>query len=404
MSPVRDGITKRGRTWSYVVRVKDPETGESRPRWVGGFATEAQAKAARDEARVRARRGEYVDRSTVTVADYLEDWLRAHAVEVKPRTRASYAYLIRQYINPRIGARPIQAIRPATVSGLYRDLLDRGGRGGRPLSIRSVNYVHAVLRKAFNDAVNVERIINANPIDQAKRPRGKTSGPVEVWSAEQLRHFLQAIEGHRLFPFYRLAAYTGARRGELLHLRWTDVDVVTPELRIRGSAGVIAGEWVEGSTKGGRERVVGLDQETATILEAYRERQQLAARALDAAWSAAWHVFTNERGECIHPDTVSQLMPKLVTQANQSLTNLHLAVLPPARLHDLRHVHATLLLLAGVPVHVVADRLGHADPSITLRVYSHVLKEHAVGVADIFANAVSNGTTADTEPNQEEQS
>ncbi|MCA2230400.1 Arm DNA-binding domain-containing protein [Nonomuraea aurantiaca] len=88
MTPkLRDGVMKRGTTWSYVIRVKDPETGESRPRWVSGFATEDDAKAARDEARVKARRGEYIDRNTITVAQYLDEWIEAHAVEIKGRVR-----------------------------------------------------------------------------------------------------------------------------------------------------------------------------------------------------------------------------------------------------------------------------------------------------------------------------
>lgn len=85
---LRDGVMKRGTTWSYVIRVKDPETGISKPRWVGGFATEHDAKAARDDARVKARRGEYIDRNSITVAAYLDQWLEAHAVEVKPKDPA----------------------------------------------------------------------------------------------------------------------------------------------------------------------------------------------------------------------------------------------------------------------------------------------------------------------------
>ena len=86
---------KRGTTWSYVIRVKDPETGVSKPRWVGGFATEEDAKAARDEARVKARHGDYIDRNRITVAAYLDDWIGAHAMEIKPRTLADYRACIR---------------------------------------------------------------------------------------------------------------------------------------------------------------------------------------------------------------------------------------------------------------------------------------------------------------------
>src|SRR5262249_16661470 len=110
---LRDGVMKRGTTWSYVIRVKDPETGISKPRWVGGFATEQDAKAARDEARVKARHGEYVDRTSITVATYLDQWLEAHAVEVKPKTLQDYRHLINRHVPPQIGALRLQALTPA---------------------------------------------------------------------------------------------------------------------------------------------------------------------------------------------------------------------------------------------------------------------------------------------------
>ena len=97
---LRDGVMKRGRTWSYVIRVKDPEMGVSKPRWVGGFATEQEAKAARDEGRVQARRGEYTERNRITVTAYLDDWLDSHAMEIKPRTLLDYRACIRLYVTP----------------------------------------------------------------------------------------------------------------------------------------------------------------------------------------------------------------------------------------------------------------------------------------------------------------
>ena len=108
---LRDGVMKRGNTWSYVIRVNDPGTGISKPKWVGGFATEGEAKAARDEGRVKARRGEYIDRNQVTVIDYLDDWIGSHAMEIKPRTLLDYRACIRLYVTPRIG--PADPGRPA---------------------------------------------------------------------------------------------------------------------------------------------------------------------------------------------------------------------------------------------------------------------------------------------------
>ena len=135
---VRDGIVKRGKTWSYVVRVKDPETGLSKPRWVGGFASEADAKAARDQARVTARSGQYVNRSPVTVSSYLDQWIEAHAVQVKPKTLQDYRHLMDRHVKPRIGGMRLQAVRPAQITKLYRDLLTEGGRSCAGLSPRTV--------------------------------------------------------------------------------------------------------------------------------------------------------------------------------------------------------------------------------------------------------------------------
>lgn len=121
------------------------------------------AKAARDDARVSARRGEYVNRASITTREYLLEWLDTHAGSVKPKTLAGYRYDIEHYMIPRIGGQRLQALRPAVVSKLYRDLAGSGGRNGKPLSARSVEHVHRTLRKALNDAVNVERLINVEP-------------------------------------------------------------------------------------------------------------------------------------------------------------------------------------------------------------------------------------------------
>ena len=220
---LRDGVIRRGSKWAYVIRVTDTN-GISKPKWVSGFATETEAKAARDQARVDARRCEFVHRSDVTVEQYLRTWLTGHALEVKPKTLEDYRSLIERYVVPRLGRLRLQAVRPATLSTLYANLLHEGGHDGGALSSRTVNYVHSVLRKALNDAVHVEQLIPVNPALRAKRPKVDAVHPVHtMWGTEELRRFLDALNEHRLFPFFRLSAYTGARRGELFYLTWLDV-------------------------------------------------------------------------------------------------------------------------------------------------------------------------------------
>ena len=158
------------------------------------------------------------------------------------------------------------------------------------------------------------------------------------------------------------------------------------EIRITGSAAVIEGQRIEGTTKSGRSRTVSIDAETVQVLRDHRKRQAEERLRVGPEWRGADdYVFSTAWGEPIHPDTVSSLMTTLTNTHNDQQSE----PLPHARLHDLRHVHATTLLLAGVPVHVVAARLGHADPSITLRVYAHVISDQLTEAADIFARAVA---------------
>lgn len=383
MAGVKDGIVKRGATWSYVIRVTD-SNGVSKPRWKGGFATEADAKEARDKARVAARRGEFVHRNTTTVEAYLRTWLEAHRMEIRPKTAEDYRLMIERYVAPRIGKMRLQSVTPGTLSAFYAYLLREGGKEGNSLSVRTVNYVHSVLRKAFNDAVNTDQLLASNPALKAKRPKPQGVTAVhDVWDAQQLTQFLDAVAGDRLAPFFRLAAYTGARRGELLFLRWSDVDLdgANPHIWIRGSTAVVRGHRVDGSTKTGRSRRVSIDPGTVEVLRAHRERQQKERERVGTSWPDSDRVFRTEMGGPLRIDAPAEAMRSTIKRLNKGG-----AELPQIRLHDLRHVHATLLLKAGVPVHVVASRLGHRDASMTLRVYAHVLSDQGASAAQTFAD------------------
>ncbi|MER6970632.1 site-specific integrase [Nocardioides sp. NPDC000445] len=184
----------------------------------------------------------------------------------------------------------------------------------------------------------------------------------------------------------------GARRGELLALCWSDVDWTGKSICIRASAGLVENQRLEGSTKSGRERRVSLDDVTLAALKAHRKEQMKDQAVAGEAWEDTWLVFVNGLGMPIYPTGPTQRLAKTIEEYAGTNDAKPKATrgpsLPHIRFHDLRHVHATLLLKAGVPVHVVAARLGHADPSVTLRDYAHVIPEQAAEVADRFANLV----------------
>jgi integrase len=401
VAKLKDGLVKRGSTWSYVIRVPNPNTGRSRPLWVGGFPTENAAKIARDEARYLARRGELVERSQVTLEAYLTSWLDDHAMTVKAKTISGYREALTGYVVPRIGRIKLQSIQPATLTTLYRELATSGGREGRPLSPGTIRQVHRALRKALNDAVENDRLIPNNPALRTKIPRIRASTPGQVWTMEHLRIFLASIRTHRLYAFFHLAAYTGARRGELLALRWSEVNLRKGTVTLKASTDVVDGERVTDTPKSGRSRTIAIDPQTVALLGEHRRQQDEQRDRLGAAYmDAGDYVFTREDGQQLYPSTVTQLMSRFIRDYNEphqpgrrghpreALPPPEI-LLPPARLHDLRHLHATTLLRAGEAVHVVSNRLGHADPAITLRVYAHVINESSPLPAIAFAEAVA---------------
>gem|GEM_PF-590792 len=318
MARVKDGLVKRGSTWSYVIRVPDHSTGRSKPLWVGGFGTESEAKIVRDEARYLAKRGELVGKSQVTLEVYLTGWLEDHSMTVKAKTISGYREVLKGYVIPRIGRMKLQRIQPATLTKLYRELAVSGGKGGRPLSPGTIRQVHRALRKALNDAVEIDRLIPNNPALRTKIPRLKMSEPGQVWSMAHLRIFLASIRTHRLYAFYHLAAYTGARRGELLALRWSQVGLRERTVTLMASTDVIDGERVTDTPKSGRSRSIGIDAQTVTVLLEHRRQQEEQRARLGASWvDAGDYVFTREDGRQLYPDTVTQLMSRSVRDYNQ---------------------------------------------------------------------------------------
>ena len=355
-----------------------PTPGKTKPRWVGGFATRAEAREARDAARHATHRGTYVPPKNLTVGEYLDQWITAHEVTLKPSTARSYRDNIDRYLKPRIGHERLQSLSPSRLSVLFRELYEKGGKGGRSLSPRTVEFARAVLRRALQDAV-LERHIEVNPVVGTKRPR--TVKPKHTtWTGEQLRTFLAGLDdGHRWTGLWELAAGTGMRRGELLALRWSDVDLDAGVIHVERSVAQVRQERIYGTPKNHERRDVAIDPHLVTSLRAWRKRQ--AAERL--AWGAAYVgtenlVVTWEDGRPVLPDYISNIFGNLTRGLD----------VPRLTLHELRHTHATLLLRAGVPVHVVAKRLGHRDPSVTLNVYADSIPDDDGRAVETFAKAV----------------
>lgn len=378
MAKMKDGIIQRGKGYSYVVRERDTETGKTKARWVSGYPTRKAAREARDAARHATHRGTYVAPKEQTVGEYLDVWIAAHEVELKPSTAKSYRDNIDRYLRPALGHERLQGLSPSRLSLFFRNLYERGGKGGKPLSPRTVEFARAVLRRALQDAV-LDRIIEVNPVVGTKRPR--TVKPKHsTWTGTQLRTFFVGLDPeHRLTPLWELAAGTGMRRGEILALRWADIDLDDGLIHVERSVTQVRQQRIYGTPKNYEKRDVAIDPHLLATLRAWRKRQ-LAERL---AWGASYIgtedlLVTWEDGRPVLPDYITRIFGNLTKGLE----------VPRLTFHELRHTHATLLLRNGVPVHVVAKRLGHKDPSVTLNVYADAIPEDDGRAVDTFARAV----------------
>lgn len=370
-----------------VIDATPPGAPRRRQDWGRGYATRKEAeRALRD--RVSAFENQsFVAGTRLTVGEYLADhWMPLLRDRIKPTTRDSYRRMLEAYVVPRIGRIRLQELSASHLNRLYADLREAGGtqmshakRGQtKPLSPKTVRNVHAMLSKALNDAVDVG-LLATNVAQRAKPPRPPAvSQTVEAWTADELAEFLAFVRDDRLYACWHLAAHTGLRRGELLGLRWKDLDLAAGVLAVRQSIVLAYTTPIVSTPKSHEARVVNLDPATIRSLLAHRDRQDGERRAWGEGYVDSGLVFRREGGNAIHPDRLSQLFDKHVRHAG----------IRRIKLHGLRHTHATLMLKAGVPVKVVSERLGHADPAFTLRIYQHVLSGMQAEAAAAFALVV----------------
>ena len=378
---VKNGIVFTGKSWSYVLRIPNPDTGKTSPKWVGGFDTRESALLARDEARVALRKRTYIPPSERTLGEFLHTWLHdVHRTQLKPTAFSSYEKMVRVHLIPGLGHIPLTDLRPSDIQRFYSSMLIKPKADGAILKPRNAQYAGAILKKALNYAVQVERAIPTNPATQVSLPRND-SERTTPWSFSELNTFLETASTHRLFFYFRLSAYTGARRGELNALRWTDFDGKTININ---KSRTISGKGVieQNSTKGGNggQRRVSLDPETVALFNEHRKRQFAERLAMGANWNETGYVFVREDGSPIDASTPTTLFNKLSA----------LAGLRRTRLHDLRHLHATELLRLGEPLHVVSERLGHKNSMTTSNIYAHVSNEQGETASLTFANGSRN--------------
>jgi integrase len=343
--------------------VGEYEDANGRKRYITSTRkTKQEMKAAVRKALEDRDKGIAYDSENLTVEKYLDRWLEAIRDNVRPGTFKPYEAIVRLHVKPTLGRTKLDKLNAMQLEKLYRQKLDAG------LSARRVRYIHVTIRKALKDAVRLQ-LLSRNVADAAIPPRPVKS-EIEPLTQDQMRSLLDAARGDKLEALYVLAITTGMRQGELLGLQWKDIDFESGTLRV--SRSVYDGVISPPKTNAG-QRTIRLSKLAKAALRKHRVE---SAKQRISEW-----VFPNARGTTIgHQNLHNRSWKPLLKRAG----------LPHSvRFHDLRHSCISLLLARGVPIKVVSEMAGHADVSITLSVYGHVLPDMQSTAADGIDEALS---------------
>ncbi|MFB7557103.1 tyrosine-type recombinase/integrase [Streptomyces brevispora] len=372
---------RKDRRWEAAGYVLAPGNTRKRIRVYGNSRTEALAKLT--EKIAASNRGVPVVTAQGSLAAYLAYWLESVAVHhLRETTHTRYTACVDRYLIPGLGRKKLTKLTAKDVRTWLNQLrttcqcCTRGidARRDQPcccaigqccsklLSPLTLTYVHSVLKSALEHAVREEEI----PRNVARNVRTGTPRPrrFEPLTADEARQFLTTVRGHRLHALFELALHTGLRKGELLGLRWEDLDLDTGTAAIRRT--------LQRTTTGGlttlptktraSERRIALPARCLQSLKLHHEQQERERKAAGTSWQHSGHVFTTAQGGSIDPTNLSRAFTTLLRKAR----------LRRIRFHDLRHSTATLLLEQGVELVVIKELLGHAHIGVTATVYAHV--------------------------------
>ena len=348
---------KDGRWEGRYTAGHDPETGNAIYKNVLG-RSQAEVKEKLKQAIGEIQALDITKAGKYTVGEWMEVWFQDYAkIKVRPSSHQTYQGYIHNHIRPNIGDIPLEKLTSLDLQKFYKKLLaqgrvDRVEAKGQPkgLSAKTVRNIHQILSSALKLAQG-QRLILANPAEGCALPRVEHQ-EMKNLTTVQLASFFREARDSGVFELYYLELATGLRRGELLGLKWEDIDLERGDLRVRRQVSRINGEVVEAPLKTKNAyRTLPLAEDTVSVLREQRKK----------VGNSHW-VFPSPNGGPISPDSVLHMLHRVLKRAG----------LPKVRFHDLRHTFATLALQNGVDVKTVSGMLGHFSAGFTLDTYAHI--------------------------------
>ena len=334
--------------------------------------TQAEARKQLGGFRDRHATSTLIPHSKLTVEQHLADWLDAYRGEWKPRTTAYYEDNVRLYLVPAFGNVRLQQLDATLVAKQFAEW-----RAESRVSGGTLLNVYKTLHRALNIALRWGRI-SRSPAEAVEPPRARRARP-QLWSVEETRRFLAVgLEG-RWAPVWALLVGPGCRVGEALALEWSDIDLETGVVAIHRSSGRLHGRVIVNAPKTeAAQRELVLPTFALSAIRRWRAAQLEHRLRLGIRWAAGDHVLTRSDGTCMTPDSIRWGLR--VTSETAEVGS--------GRVHDLRHLHASLLLASGHGLPDVAAQLGHASAAVTASIYAHALSASGARSANSVQNAV----------------
>ena len=377
-------VRRRGeRSWELKFDLAtDPATGKRLTRYHSFKGTKREAEIELVRLKASADRGEYVDPSKLTLVEFLDQWEAWAASQVSAKTLERYHELAAHHVKPHIGNARVQKLKTVNFAVLYGKL-QKAKPEGAGLAPRTIGHVHRLLHRVFGHAVKWG-IVVINPVTAAEPPRVQRT-EIQILAPDQIKLVLQALRGRRLYGVALTGLATGMRRGEIVALRWGDIDLDNGKIRVDRSLEQTNGglAFKEPKTKAGR-RVVSIPSSVIAELRNHWREQQEDRLALGMGKAGNDDlVFPRWDGSPWPPDRLSSTWAKTISTLK----------LPKVTFHALRHTHASQLIAAGLDVVTVSRRIGHSNPTVTLTVYAHLFgstdERAAAAVEAVLAGALA---------------
>ena len=359
-------IRRRGKnSWELTIDLGWGPDGKRLRKFVSVKGTKTQAQQKLREILSSLDKGIPPDSSKATLGEFLEQWMRDYvATNTAPSTRDGYHFIVRCHLIPKLGRIALTKLQPANLQEYYAEALLNGrsdGKGG--LSARTVQHHHRVLSKALSHAVKWGLI--ARNVATAVDPPKPSRAEISFLSPDDADRLLDMAEGTQYYALIFTALYSGLRRGELLGLRWCDVNLLMSTISVNQSLQRLSGGAfsVREPKSASSRRLVPMPPSLAILLRQEKEHQVEQRNIVGSVIKENDLVFAYPNGSPLDPSTVSHTFAKIARKAG--LANI--------RFHDLRHAHASLMLLTGADPKVISERLGHSSIAITMDIYAHIL-------------------------------